>query len=235
MNSDLAVVIADAVRQRAIRLESPFSGRVLYFTDSSLISALESIRAHKPRVVAIESQLAQSGEGRAFIDRLKAAAVPGCEIHLIAYVGGRWTTGLVGSAAIEVAAPAAAQTAARVAAPVAAVNTRRVPRFPLLDTRAAVVDGKQTNLVDMSVLGAQVVSLPVLKPNQRLKISLPDEGDETLELSGFIAWATFERRDFASQPQYRAGMEFTDAAAQALEKYCRRHCSGKPLVPRVSH
>jgi PilZ domain len=231
MNSDLAIVIADAVRQRAIRLESPFSGRVLYFTDSSLISALESIRAHKPRVVAIESQLAHSGEGRAFIDRLKAASIQGCELHLIAYVNGRWTTSLVGAAPIEVAAP----VAARVAAPVAAVNTRRVPRFPLLASRAAVVDGKETNLVDMSVMGAQVVSLPVLKPNQRLKISLPDEGDEELHLTGYVAWAMFERRDLGSQPQYRAGMEFTDAAAQALEKYCRRHCSGKPLIPRVSH
>ena len=233
MSSDLAIVIADAVRQRSIRLESPFSGRVLYFTDSSLISALESIRAHKPKVVAVEAQLAHSGEGRAFIERLKSAATR-CEIHLISYVGGRWTTSPVGGPAIDVVAPAVSPAAAHVAAPpVAAVNTRRVPRFAILDSRAAVVDGKQTNLVDMSVLGAQVVSLPVLKPNQRLKISLPDEGDEELQLTGCVAWATFERRDLTAHPHYRAGMEFTDAAAQALEKYCRRHCSGKPLAPRV--
>jgi len=236
MASDITVVIADAVRQRAIRLESPFSGRVLYFSDSSFISALESIRAHKPRVVAVESQLAHTGEGRAFIDRLKAASIAGCELHLISFVHGRWTTTLAEPApgaarSVPVASVAAAPVAA--APPVATVNTRRVPRFPLLDVRAAVVDGKETNLVDMSVLGAQVVSQPVLKPNQRLKISLPDEGNQILELTGCVAWSMFERRDFASLPQYRAGMEFTDAAAKSLEGYCRRHCSGKPLVPRL--
>ena len=40
MASDIAIVIADAVRLRAIRQESPLSGRVLYFSDSNLITAL---------------------------------------------------------------------------------------------------------------------------------------------------------------------------------------------------
>ena len=231
MASDIAIIIADAVRLRAIRQESPLSGRVLYFSDSNLISALESIRAHKPRIVAVESTFAQTGEGRAFVDRLRPSSIPGCELHLISMMHGQWITTLATSASVA-AAPAAASSAA-VAPPVATVNTRRVPRFPLLDARAAVVDGKQTNLIDMSVLGAQVISQPPLKPNQRLKISLPDEGDEILELTGCVAWAAFERPDFATLPRYRAGMEFTDAAAQSLEKYCRRHCSGKPLIPRL--
>jgi len=51
-------------------------------------------------------------------------------------------------------------------------------------------------------------------------------------LTGCVAWAMFERPDFATPPRYRAGMDFTDATAQMLEKYCRRHCSGKPLLPR---
>jgi len=230
MASDIAIVIADAVRLRAIRQESPLSGRVLYFSDSNLISALESIRAHKPRIIAVESTFAQTGEGRAFVDRLRPSSIPGCELHLISMMHGQWTMTLATSA--SVAATPVADASVTVASPVAAVNTRRVPRFAVVDVRAAVVDGKQTNLVDMSVLGAQVVSQPALKPNQRLKISLPDEGDEILELTGCVAWAMFERPDFATPPRYRAGMEFTDAAAQMLEKYCRRHCSGKPLLPR---
>jgi len=229
MASDIAIVITDAVRLRAIRQESPLSGRVLYFSDSNLISALESIRAHKPRIIAVESTFAQTGEGRAFVDRLRPSSIPGCELHLISMMHGQWTMTLATSA--SVAATPVAAASVTVASPVAAVNTRRVPRFAVVDVRAAVVDGKQTNLVDMSVLGAQVVSQPALKPNQRLKISLPDEGDEILELTGCVAWAMFERPDFATPPRYRAGMEFTDAAAQMLEKYCRRHCSGKPLLP----
>jgi hypothetical protein len=231
MASDIAIIIADAVRLRAIRQESPLSGRVLYFSDSNLISALESVRAHKPRILAVESTFAQTGEGRAFIEQLRPSSIPGCELHLISMLHGQWITTLATSAS-DASAVATAATA-KAAPPVAAVNTRRVPRFSLLDARAAVVDGKQTSLVDMSVLGAQVVSQPVLKPNQRLKISLPDEGDEILELTCCVAWARFERPDFATLPRYRAGMEFTDAAAQSLEEYCRRHCSGKPLIPRL--
>jgi hypothetical protein len=44
----------------------------------------------------------------------------------------------------------------------------------VVDTLQAIVDGKTTRLVDVSVLGAQVTSEPVLKPNQRIKIALPD-------------------------------------------------------------
>ncbi|HLQ45568.1 MAG TPA: PilZ domain-containing protein, partial [Planctomycetaceae bacterium] len=97
---------------------------------------------------------------------------------------------------------------------------------------AMVVDGKPTNLVDMSVMGAQVVSQPILRPNQKLKITLPDEGDEVLCLTAFVAWAAFEKPHNAPAAQFRAGMEFTDAAAQALEAYCRRHCADEPLIPR---
>lgn len=221
MNSDIAIIIADAVRLRAIRQESPFSCRVLYFTDSNLVSAFESIRGHKPRVVALESHFAHTGEGRAFVDRLQILSVPGCELHLISFVKGQWTTSLPGATPIA-AAPS-----------VVSVNTRRVPRFPVLDPRAMVVDGKPTNLVDMSVLGAQVVSQPILRPNQKLKITLPDEGDEVLLLTAFVAWAAFEKPYNAPEAHFRAGMEFTDAAAQALEAYCRRHCAEEPLIPRL--
>src|SRR2546425_4698246 len=201
MSSEIAIVIADAVRLREIRQDSPFSCRVLHFTDSNLVSALESIRAHKPRLVAVESNFAHTTEGRAFVDLLHRLAVPGCEIHLISFVKGQWTTSAPDATPIPVAA-----------SPVVCVNTRRVPRFPVLDPLAMVVDGKPTNLVDMSVMGAQVVSQPILRPNQKLKITLPDEGDEVLCLTAFVAWAAFEKPHNAPAAQFRAGMEFTDAA-----------------------
>ena len=222
MSSEIAIVIADAVRLREIRQDSPFSCRVLHFTDSNLVSALESIRAHKPRLVAVESNFAHTTEGRAFVDLLHRLAVPGCEIHLISFVKGQWTTSAPDATPIQVAA-----------SPVVCVNTRRVPRFPVLDPLAMVVDGKPTNLVDMSVMGAQVVSQPILRPNQKLKITLPDEGDEVLCLTAFVAWSAFEKPHNAPAAQFRAGMEFTDAAAQALEAYCRRHCADEPLIPRA--
>ena len=96
------------------------------------------------------------------------------------------------------------------------------------------VDGLKTSLVDMSIMGAQVLSAPVLRPNQQLTITLPDVGNSFLSVSAHVAWSTFERPRNPPQPRpyYRAGMEFTDAAAQALEAFCKRHCSDEPLSER---
>src|SRR2546425_11726867 len=198
MSSEIAIVIADAVRLREIRQDSPFSCRVLHFTDSNLVSALESIRAHKPRLVAVESNFAHTTEGRAFVDLLHRLAVPGCEIHLISFVKGQWTTSAPDATPIPVAA-----------SPVVCVNTRRVPRFPVLDPLAMVVDGKPTNLVDMSVMGAQVVSQPILRPNQKLKITLPDEGDEVLCLTAFVGLAPFEQPNSAPPAQLLLRLRLT--------------------------
>jgi hypothetical protein len=82
--------------------------------------------------------------------------------------------------------------------------------------------------VNISILGAQVVSQPSLKPTQTVKIVLPD-ADEMLHLTAHVAWATFEQTQLGAAPHYRAGMEFTDAAQEILEDYCRRHCSQDPL------
>ncbi len=215
-NSDVTVVVADPLRLRAIRLGADFQGCVLYFSDSNLISAFESIRAHEPRVVALEVHFAHTPEGRAFADRFKRLAISGSEVQLISFANGIWFTGT--------AAPAAAKSAV----PPGPINMRRVPRFPVVDPLALKVDGQKTNLVDMSVMGAQLLSAPPLRPNQRLKITLPDEEGSSLSVSACVAWSKFELPS-NTPPHYRAGMEFTDAAAQMLEGFCKRHCSDEPL------
>src|SRR5204862_2368760 len=54
-------------------------------------------------------------------------------------------------------------------------GTRRAPRYRIAGTLDALVEGSQASLVDLSVIGAQVVSAVVLKPNQRVRMSLQDE------------------------------------------------------------
>src|SRR5712692_5067229 len=103
--SDLAVVVADAIRLRAIRYASPFSCRVLYFTDSNLVSAFESIRTHEPRVVALESHFAHTAEGRAFVDRFQKLAISDSKVHLISFTNGEWSTSLPGAMLPMVNAP----------------------------------------------------------------------------------------------------------------------------------
>ena len=171
MADDIVVLIADAVRLRAIREVSPFPYRMLYFSDSNLASALGTIRAHAPCRIALDTQFAHTSSGRAFADKLQGPSMAGSEVFIVSFDSGRWSM-----LPVEGTSPSAIRSATFAAAAVVAVadlnvnlNTRRVPRFLVMDPLAAVVDGKKTSLIDMSVMGAQVVSAPVLRPNQKLR------------------------------------------------------------------
>ena len=255
MVTDVVVLIADAVRLRAIREALPFPGRILYFNDSNLATALGTIRANEPCRIALDIQFAHSSTGRAFTGKLQSLATKGSEVLFVSLENGRWSmhpieisseavaaapeTVVASASAAVVAASSAAVVATASGAVVSAAdlnlnlnpNTRRVPRFPVVDPLAALVDGKTTSLIDMSLMGAQVVSAPVLKPNQRLRITLPDEGDTVLQVTAHIAWSEFQTSKNTPLPFYRAGLEFTDASAQALEEYLKRHCSDAPIPP----
>jgi len=77
------------------------------------------------------------------------------------------------------------------------------------------------------VLGAQIVSQPVLRPGQTVKIALPD-ANETLRLTAHVAWSSFQQTQQWGTI-YRAGIAFTDAAQETLDDYCRRYGAENPL------
>lgn len=240
MASDITVVVADPAQTLAIRAGLPLSGRVTYFTAGNLFAAHESIQMHHPKVIAVEAVFAQTPPGQEFLARIERLAIRGSSIQLLVRAQGRWaTTPYMGQPATAAAqAVAAAMTTeppvavvprlADVAAQTKGTNTRRASRFKILESSNAVVENRQATLVNISILGAQVVSQPSLKPTQKVKIVLPD-ADETLRLAADVAWVTFEQIQPGTAPHYRAGMEFTDAAQEILEDYCRRHCAQNPL------
>ena len=86
-----------------------------------------------------------------------------------------------------------------------------------------VVDGAAVRLVNLSVVGAQVVSAGVLKPNQRVRVSLVDESG-SIRIAAVIAWASYElpRRGQPSA-HYRAGLDFLDANTDAVAAFADRH------------
>jgi hypothetical protein len=219
MPSDVTIVIADATRMLAIRDGLHLPGRALQFTDGHLAAALESIRAHQPQLIVVDAFFAQTPQGLAFIDRVEKLAIAQSDIRLVARAGGGWTT-----------TPRHSPLAVA-SVPLAGLNTRRAPRFPVRDPLKAVVESSSARLVDLSVLGAQVVSEPALRPNQKIKIALPDTTD-TLCVTAYVAWSNFEKPKTAAAAYYRAGIEFTDAAQQALEDFCRRFCADSPIPYR---
>ena len=220
-----------------IQSASLFSGRVIRFTDNKLTAAFESIQLNHPRLVAIEAPFAQTPQGQAFVERVEKLGVRGSTIQLIVQTNGRWTATPYGGQPEVAQAGGAAQAGrngavvaapATVTTPTKGANTRRAHRFKLLDSLNAVVENRQANLVNISILGAQVVSQPALRPNDNVKILLPDAND-TVRVTAQVAWSTFEQARMGTETYYRAGMEFTDAAKEILEDYCRRHCEELPL------
>ena len=83
-----------------------------------------------------------------------------------------------------------------------------------------LVDGNPAVLVDISTVGAQVISKVVLKPNQRVRMGLNDnQGD--VRFRAAVAWASFEISPRG--PRYRAGIEFLDANPANVDAFIARH------------
>jgi hypothetical protein len=101
-------------------------------------------------------------------------------------------------------------------------GTRRAPRLTMNDGMDILVDGLPTRLVDLSALGAQVVSTAPLKPNQRVRVSMVDER-VTLRFPATVVWAAFELPKGHPGPQYRAGLEFVGADTDGVGGYALRH------------
>jgi hypothetical protein len=100
-------------------------------------------------------------------------------------------------------------------------GTRRAQRFKVRPEAGVLVDGNNAALVDISTVGAQVVTPTIVKPNQRVRLSLTDTAG-AIRFNAVVAWAKFEI-PAKSAPQYRAGLDFLDANSTAVEAYCQRH------------
>jgi hypothetical protein len=200
-----------------LRASGPIAGSVLYFSDANLASALESIRAQSPKVVALESSFAESPAGKAFVDRLRALDLTGSELKVLSRQNGSWST-----------APLETKRAAAPGETSVELNTRRAPRFKVVDPAQAVIDGTATNLVDVSALGAQVISEPVLRPKQRIKVTITED-QAVLQFVARVAWSVYEKLKSSPNAHYRAGLEFDEGTQKALEDFCKRHCADEPL------
>lgn len=260
MASDVSVVVADSSRMAAIRQGIRFPGRVMHFTPGTVGSAMEAVRNYQPRTIAIDAVFGQTPMGVAFMDRIDALGIAGSSIKFIVEHEGRWITAsrrgaavpppaptetpalipvreAIDTQAIETAAPPLTVAIADVAedtAPAAPAvsSTRRAPRFQVQGPVAALVENGRASVIDMSALGAQLVSLPALRPNQRILVSLQDE-NVSLNVIAQVAWSSFERPTRDAEPYYRAGIEFAGPSRDALEDYRQRHCASRPIPIRA--
>jgi hypothetical protein len=193
-------------------------GEALAFSDADALKALEAITREKPSVIALEKLFASTSRGAALIKRIKAdPSLAGCAITIVAHDGKPLTSKKARKEAAPVdEAPPPAPAVMTPPAPLDQRGTRRAPRFVVATGIEVTIDGNPASLINLSVVGAQVVSPTILKPNQRVRMTLPDSAGPIRVMAG-VAWAAFEMPK--SGPVYRAGIEFYDAEAGNVERF----------------
>jgi hypothetical protein len=216
------VLIAEPDQLAVLRARAEFAG-AMAFTDAETPGALEAILIHRPPVVAIERVFAAKSRGAALINRIKAdPSLQACEIRIVAHDGA--STYVAPRQPSPAASAGSGGTAAAVAVAVAAPpitldqkGTRRAPRFKIIPGIEVLIDGNPALLVDLSVVGAHVVSTTLLKPNQRVRLSFI-ESARPVRFSAGVAWSAFELPK--GDPRYRAGIEFFDADPDSVRRFC---------------
>lgn len=212
------VLIASSEYLPALQERPDFAGAQA-FSDADALKALDVIAKQRPGVVALERLFAATSRGAALINRIKADPnLTGCEIRIVAHdssysrVSPRRPTDPQAAPAVAVEeAPAPVQ-------PLDWKGTRRAPRFKIVDGLDVMIDGNPAMLMDLSTIGAMVLSPATLKPNQRIRMSLPQE-PRPIRFSAGVAWAAFEMPKGKPAPHYRAGIEFFDADPDAVAKF----------------
>jgi CheY-like chemotaxis protein len=218
-----STVLIAAADQLAALKEREDLGTALAFSDAEALRALDVITRQRPDVVALDRLFATTSRGAALINRIKAdPSLSGCEIRIVAPGTGytRVSARPAADAGGTTTAVVVEEATQASGAPLDQRGTRRAPRFKIGDGVEVEIDGKPAVVVDMSVIGAQVVSVTILKPNQRVRVVVPN-GRPAIRFRAAVAWASFEIPKGASR--YRAGLEFFDADHAALTRFIDGH------------
>ena len=205
------VIVAAPEHLPALQGQGEF-GDALAFSDADALKALEAITRDRPKVIALERQFAATSRGAALIKRIKAdPKLRKCEIRVVSHEG---ESEDVPQSETAPANPAAAPVK------LDQRGTRRAPRVKIVEGVEVLIDGSPATLIDLSVVGAQVISLTILRPNQRVRMVLPDE-ERPIRCQAGVAWAAFEMPK--SGPRYRAGIEFFDAESGNLDRFIEQN------------
>jgi hypothetical protein len=189
-------------------------GEVQAFADTEALRALEVISRQRPSVIALERLFAATSRGTALINRIRAdPGLTACEIRIVTHDGPAKATAPAAPPLIQIPELMAFEE------PAAALDyrgTRRMPRTRISASVEVLIDGNPATLVDVSAIGAQVLSPTILKPNQRLRFALPDQ-TQPIRVSAGVVWAFFEMPKGTTR--YRAGIEFYHPDTDALTEW----------------
>lgn len=220
------ILISTADVLPALRERVQAGPDALAFVDTEPLQALQAITTHRPTLVVLERLFAATPRGAALINRIKAdPSLAGVEVRVVSHNGdyvrtvARPPAPTAGSSAPP--APASPQPEAE-ARPLDWRGTRRAPRVRVRPGVEIQIDGNPARVVDLSVIGAQVLSPKALRPDQKVRIAVVDDR-EVVRFRATVVWARFELAKPPAPPHYRVGLEFADADPAWLEGFCQKN------------
>ena len=224
-----AVVIAAANLMPSLRERLSGEGELLTYADTEPIQALQAILEKRPSLIVLERLFAATPRGAALINRIKTdPALGNAEVRVMAHTGDysrqvakpstTETPAPAGESASHGSSAAASVVIATPAKPLDWQGTRRAPRYRVRPGIEIQVDGNPASIVDLSTVGVQVLSSTILRPNQKVRISIPND-DFVMRFRGAVAWAKFELPKSSDPARYRAGVDFADADPAAVDDF----------------
>jgi len=197
---------------------------VVALDESDTHGLIDVLVRRRPKVVVLERRFLSTAKGSALVHRLRHDEdLPRVEIRVLPT---EHAVTLTTSHSPLATSPAAV---AALAQPIAG-SIRRAVRVVIPDGVHVQVDGVPAALIDLSTLGAQVVSSRALRPNQRVRLQFTDEYGAVVRAHAGVAWSAFELPP-GGPPRYRAGVEFRDADPAAIEEFYERLASSPARHP----
>ena len=228
-----AVVVAASNLMPSLCERLADEGELLTFGDTEPIQALQAILETKPPLIVLERLFAATPRGAALINRIKTdPQLANAEVRVMSHTGdykrqvakptSGEATSSAGSATGGGGGSAAAAAPAQETRQLDWHGTRRAPRLRIRNGVEIQLDGNPASVIDLSTCGAQVLSTTILRPNQKVRVSIPND-DFVMRFRGAVAWAKFELPQPGSPPRYRDGVEFIDADAAAVDAFGSRN------------
>lgn len=225
MSAARTVVVApvDLLPRLVERLQAQ-GGEVIACPDTDISAAVTRAIEAGPDRVAVERLFAATSRGAALLARLKSdPALAQAEFRIVSHDSDYWRVSPRRPSPSDNVSPVVPMPPPVVSSsPLDQHGTRRTARLSIQEGVEVLVDGSPARLVDLSANGGQVLSPTVVRPNQRVRVSMVD-GKVTLRFQATVVWARFELPRGEVGPRYRAGLEFSGADPDAVAEYARRH------------
>jgi hypothetical protein len=227
-----AVVIAATNLMSSLQERLTSEGDLLAFADTEPIQALQAILEQRPSLIVLERLFAATPRGAALINRIKTdAQLANAEVRVMSHTGD-YSRQVVKPSQVDAPAQTTAGAVVGQSSPPGVATeeppraldwhgTRRAKRHRVRPGVEIQVDGNPASVVDLSTVGVQVLSSTILRPNQKVRVSIPND-DFVMRFRGAVAWAKFELPNPNDPPRYRAGLDFADADPSAVDDFCNK-------------